>query len=114
MSLKITGKIKQILEVEKGTSKAGKEYQKINFVIDTGAQYNPDICFQIFGQEKVEQFQKYNKEGDNVDVSFNLSSREFKGKWYHSIDAWRVDKLEGEIYKAPQEPKDDEADTLPF
>ena len=52
--LKIKGKIVKILEVEKGTSKAGKEWQKQNFVIDTGGKYNPEICFQLFGDEKIE------------------------------------------------------------
>ena len=88
--LKVTGKITSILDVETGTSKAGKEWQKINFVIDTGADFNNIVCFQIFGEEKVENFTKYNKVGSEVDVSFNVSSREYKGKYYHNLDAWKV------------------------
>ena len=84
MSLQVTGKITKILEVEKGTSKAGKEWQKINFVVDTGAEFNPEVCFQIFGEDKVENFNKYNKVGNDVDVSFNVSSREFNGKYYYT------------------------------
>ena len=38
--LKVSGKITSILDVEKGTSKAGKEWQKQNFVIDTGEKFN--------------------------------------------------------------------------
>ena len=56
MSLQIDGKIISILPIEKGTSKAGKDWQKMNFVIDTGDQFNPNVCFQIFGEEKTEQF----------------------------------------------------------
>ena len=98
--LKIKGKIVKILEVEKGTSKAGKEWQKINFVIDTVNQYNPEICFQLFGTEKVENFNKYNKVGQEVEVSFNVSSREFNGKYYHNLDAWKVFK--SEVKEIPQ------------
>lgn len=90
--LKIKGTITNVLEVEKGTSKAGKEWQKQTFVIDTGAQYNPLIAFSLFGSEKIENFAKYNKIGDSVEVSFNVSSREFNGKFYHNLDAWKVFK----------------------
>jgi len=92
--LKVKGKIVKILEVEKGTSKAGKEWKKLNFVIDTGSEYNPEVCFQLFGDEKVENFQKYNKVGQEVEVAFNVSSREFNGKYYHNLDAWKVFKSE--------------------
>lgn len=100
MSLAIKGKIVKILEVETGTSKAGKEWKKQNFVIDTGNQYNPEVCFQLFGDEKIENFNKYNKVGQEVEVSFNVSSREFKGKYYHNLDAWKVFK--SEVKEIPQ------------
>jgi hypothetical protein len=110
MSLKINGKITKVLEVESGKSKAGKDWQKQTFVIDTGDQYNPLVAFSLFGSEKIENFAKYNKVGDEVEVSFNVSSREFKDKYYHSLDAWKV-------FKANAETKQEEAvdsDDLPF
>ena len=90
--LKITGKIVNIIPKESGTSKAGKDFVKQNFVIDTGDEYNPLVCFQLFGDEKVNKFNQYNKVGDKVEVSFNVSSREFNGKYYHNLDAWKVFK----------------------
>ena len=63
MSLSIKGTIKQKLEVESGTSKAGKEWKAQSFVLTTEAQYNPDICFKLFGEENffidINSFQKY-------------------------------------------------------
>ena len=113
--LKVSGKITSILDVETGTSKAGKEWQKINFVIDTGADFNNIVCFQIFGEEKVENFLKYNKVGSEVDVSFNVSSREFKGKYYHNLDAWKVFKAEAETSTPEKaEVAMEAADDLPF
>jgi len=88
--LKVSGKITSILDVEKGVSKAGKDWQKQNFVIDTGEKFNNIICFQVFGVDKCEALTKYNKVGDVVNVSFNVSSREFNGKYYHNLDAWMV------------------------
>lgn len=95
MSLEVKGKIVKVLEVEKGTSKAGKEWEKMNFVIDTGDQYNPEVCFQLFGSDKVEDFKSRNKVGDSVEVAFNVSSREYNGKYYHNLDAWKIKGLEG-------------------
>jgi hypothetical protein len=87
--LKVKGTISKILEVESGTSKAGKEWQKQGFVIDTGAQYNPEVCFSVFGDEKVDMLSSF-VEGQEIEVKFNISSREFNGKYYHNLDAWNI------------------------
>ena len=92
MSLSIKGRLIKKLSVESGTSKAGNEWKKQSFVLDTGAQYNPEICFQLFGEEKIELLNAYN-EGDQIEVSFNLSSREYNERYFHNVDAWRIEKL---------------------
>lgn len=96
MSLKISGTITKILEIESGVSKAGKEWKKQAFVINTGADYNPEICFSLFGEEKITSLSAFS-EGQQVDVSFNLSSREFNGRYYHNVDAWRIESKEAGI-----------------
>jgi hypothetical protein len=100
MSLSITGRIHDILQEEKGTSKAGKEWRKQAFVVDTGDQYNPYVCFSVFGDEKIGMLSQF-KRNDQVEVSFNLSSRDFNGKWYHNVDAWRIQKHDGSATGAP-------------
>ena len=92
MSNKVTGKIVEILETQKGTSNAGKEWQKLTFAIDTGEQYNNILAFEVFGDEKVENFNKYNKVGRNVEVEFNLSSNKWKDKYFTSASAWKISK----------------------
>ena len=119
MSLSIKGTLKTVLDTENGTSKAGNEWKKQSFILDTGSQYNPEICFQLFGDEKIQLLKEYN-EGDQIEVSFNLSSREYNGRYFHNIDAWRIEKLnesktninESEI---PQfNSSNNEEDDLPF
>ena len=112
--LKVKGKIVKILEVEKGTSKAGKEWQKQNFVIDTGSQYNPEVCFQLFGDEKIENLKKYNKVGQEVEVHFNVSSREYNGRYFHNLDAWKIVKASEEKVSPELNKSDVENDDLPF
>lgn len=90
MSLEVTGRISKILTLETGQSKAGKEWKKQGFVVDTGAQYNPEVCFSLFGEEKINMLRNYGA-GQEVKVSFNVSSREYNGKYYHNIDAWKID-----------------------
>lgn len=94
MGLSVEGKIKQILPVEGGTSKAGKEWKKQGFVVDTGAQYNPDVCFSLFGDDKIAMLGNYSA-GQDVKVEFNVSSREYNGKWFHNLDAWKIDAIGG-------------------
>ena len=51
--LKITGNITKVLELQKGTSKAGKEWQKLNFIVETDAEYNNVYCFELFGEDNM-------------------------------------------------------------
>jgi hypothetical protein len=118
MSLSIKGKLSRKLSVESGTSKAGNEWKKQSFLLDTGAQYNPEVCFQLFGDEKIEIL-NHHKEGDEVEVSFNLSSKEFNGRYFHNIDAWRIENISSNgadaIENTPEfNAPTSEEDDLPF
>ena len=95
----LKGRITHILDLETGQTKAGKAFEKISFVVNTDADYNPETCFQIFSMEgsksetKVQDFKKHNNIGDVVEVKFNAHSREHEGRWYNSLDAWWIEKL---------------------
>jgi hypothetical protein len=114
--LKVKIQIDNILEVESGESANG-EWSKVSFIgTQVDAEYPKEIGFEIFGAEKVEKFQQYNKVGDEVEVSFNLQSREYNGKIYTTAQAWKVWNLQTTASAAPEqagEPNDD-GDDLPF
>ena len=111
--MKIEGlKITKVLEVQKGTSKAGKEWQKLTFVGETQEEYNNVYAFELFGEEKVSNFQKFNKVGDVVDVDFNVSCNEWKDKYFTSLSAWKVFKSEALTTNDVSE--HDETEELPF
>ena len=121
MSLTIKGQLVRILDPESGTSKAGKQWKKQSFLVNTGAQYNPEICFQLFGEERIQMLEKFNL-NDNVEVFFNLYSKKFNDRYFHNIDAWKITK-ETIADNNPEsispdldlEPLgEDEADDLPF
>ena len=101
--MKVQGKITQVLEVQSGTSAQGKEWKKMSFLVQTDDEYNNLYCFDLFGEEKDDNFNKYNKVGSIVDVDFNVKTNEWKGKYFTSLDAWKVFgvKSEGNAPKAP-------------
>lgn len=123
MSLSVKGKVQQILQTQSGTSKAGKEWSKQEFVIETDDQYPKNVCFTLFG-DKVSLLNGVSA-GEEVEVSFNVESREYNGRWFHNINAWKIDKVSADegvpapppefgIGDIPPEPSDDAAGDLPF
>jgi len=90
--MKITGKLVQKLDKETGVSKSGKSWEKQSILIEqSGTEYNKEVVVSFFG-DKVKSLRDI-QEGTEVSVSINLSSREFKGKYYHNIDGWFIAKL---------------------
>lgn len=85
--MEIQGIVKQILEPLTLQGRNG-ELKKFQFVIETQDHYPKKIHFQVFGEEK---WQRMNVQQDqNVVVGFDISSREWNGKWYTQCDAWKV------------------------
>lgn len=93
--MEVTGKITKILEKVTGQKKDGSgDWVKQSFTLETSEQYNNLYCFELFGDEKVENFNKYNKVGSDVKVDFNVSTNEWKGKYFTSLQAWKIFKAE--------------------
>lgn len=126
MNLEIKGNIIKILDVETGEKKDGSgNWEKQNFLVDTGEKYNNIYCFEIFGDQKVDNFKKYNKVGQEVTVEFNVNTSEWKGKYFTTLSAWKImatplqhTQNTAETKTIPQEfgkplPSEEE-DTLPF
>jgi hypothetical protein len=70
--------------------------KKITFrVQECEGQYPQSALFEVFGNEKVDNFLKYNQVGDVVDVEYNLKSNESRtnpGVFFNTISAWKVSK----------------------
>ena len=90
MSFKTKGKVLQILPEQKGTSPRG-DWKKQDFVIEAfdDSQYPKKICFTLFN-DKNATFERV-KTNMEVEVSFSIESREYQGKWYSNVNAFRVD-----------------------
>jgi len=84
--MEVTGKLVKILDLETGVSKAGKEWKKQSILIDTGGDFNNEICISAFG-DKLEQMLKL-EVGMEVSVLCNVYSREYNGRYFHNIDGY--------------------------
>lgn len=87
--LSIKGSLIKKNEIENIEGKEGKKWTKQTFLLQTTAEYNNKICFQLFGEEKIQLLEAY-QEGDSIEVFFNISSREYNNRYYHNIDAWKI------------------------
>ena len=86
--MEIRGKIIEILPEKTGTSDKG-EWRKQEYILETGGQYPKKICFMIWN-DKIEQSNI--KQGEDIIASVDIESREYNGRWYTDIKAWRVIK----------------------
>ena len=108
--MEVKGTVKLIAPSETGVSQAGKQWKKQVIVVDTGADYNPDIAIQAFGDDKIKDLNKLSV-GDEVMIKCNVSSREYNGRYFHNIDGYWFAKTTPET-AMPAAPV--ESDDLPF
>lgn len=94
MGLEVSGKVFRILNEQKGTSAGGKDWIKQDFVIETEDQYPKKIAITAMG-DKIVPSVKGLKLGQLVTVHINIESREYQDKWFSNVNAWRIDKLDG-------------------
>lgn len=85
--LTISGRIVSVLPLQQGESKAGKPWQKQEYILDTGGQYPKKVCFSLFG----DYLTKFPLQvGQDVTVSIDIESREWNSRWYTEVRAWNV------------------------
>ncbi|MBM6882364.1 DUF3127 domain-containing protein [Bacteroides caecigallinarum] len=128
--MEITGRIIAVLEPRGGVSKSGNNWKVQEYVLETNEQYPRKMCFDVFGEDKIQQFNI--QAGEELTVSFDIDAREWQGRWFNSIRAWKVERVaQGAgmqqqpadysfppVSSAPVPPADfsatDEKDDLPF
>ena len=100
MALELEGRIVRKLGVQTGTSARGT-WSKQEFVFEyQEGNFPTQVCMNVWGEDKVRDLEKY-QVGDKVKISFNLSSREYNGRWYTDVRAWRIEPA-GAAQPAPQ------------
>ncbi len=89
MALEIIGKVHQILPQQSGVGKNGA-WSKREFVVETLEQFPRKVCISVWG-DKSDTLEQQHPVGSIVKAGINIESREYNGKWYTDVRAWRID-----------------------
>lgn len=93
----LKGKVILTMPLVTGEGKNG-QWRKQEFVIETGDQYPKKVLFSLMGA-KIDQNPVVL--GQEVVVSFDAESREYNGRYYTNLNAWKVSAA-GASNSAPQ------------
>lgn len=89
--MKLTAKISQLLPLQTGSGKNG-EWKKQDFIVETGDAYPKKICISVWGD-------KINPTvlvvGNELSIDFDIESREYNGRWYTDLKAWKIELVGG-------------------
>lgn len=119
LQMEIKGRVIYNLGIQSGTSKAGNAWSKASIVIETEGQYPKKVLIENI--KKAEEFSKI-AVGSIGTFDIEISSNEFNGRWYTSVNCWRwkIEQNESPVVipapaipPAPQ-PVKVEDDDLPF
>ena len=89
--MELTATLVQLLPLQKGVGKNG-EWKKQDIIVQTEGQYPKKVCISIWGDKINERVLQV---GSQLNISFDVESREFNGRWYTDVKAWKVEPANG-------------------
>ena len=112
--MKITGKITVVLPLQEGTSAKGTAWSKQTAVVEESeGQYPQSLAFDMMSDKIVAL-----NVGDVVEIDFDTKAREYQGKYFNNVNAWKVTVVGSVTPQAPtatpQAPTPPEESDLPF
>ena len=114
--MQLTAKLVQLLPLQTGTGKNG-QWKKQDIIVETEATYPKKVCISIWG-DKIDAGQL--QSGNMLKIDFDVESREFNGRWYTDVKAWKIEDADSSAQKPIDRPtvsiQDSPAmgDDLPF
>lgn len=81
----------KLIKIEEPITGEGKNgpWKKQSYIFETESQYPRQICVMVWGDRAI-QNPAIMQIGNRLNVSFELESREFNGRWYTDVRAWRI------------------------
>lgn len=90
--MEFEGVVYKIMPPTKGTSARG-DWQRQEVIFEMPSEFSRKVCVTFFNKEsEVARL----KEGAAYTVSVNIESREYNGRWYTDVRAWRVQPKQAE------------------
>jgi len=91
--MEIEGKIIVVQPKQSGVSaRTGNPWESQEYVIETHEQYPRKCCFRIFGADRIASMNI--QSGEELRVSFDIDAREYNGRWFNSLNAWKVERVD--------------------
>lgn len=94
MNVQFTGKIIAAEALQQGTTQQGQPWASQNYIIEElNQQYPGRAVFQVYGSEKIQQFQI--QVGEVLTAHIGLRARQSSkdGRWFNQLDCWKVDRF---------------------
>ncbi len=85
--MQLTAKLIQVLPLQTGTGKNG-QWKKQDIIVETEGQYPKKVCVSVWG-DKINESQL--QVGAQLAISFDVESREYNGRWYTDVKAWKIE-----------------------
>lgn len=95
--MELQGKVIAVLPERSGVSARG-EWKTQDYVIETHDQYPRKMVFNVFGADRIAQFAI--KAGEEITVSFDIDAHEYQGRWFNSIRAWNIQRVDAAASQA--------------
>ena len=91
MDLQITGEVTNVLEEETGSGRNGT-WRKQAFILKTPGDYPKEVCVIQWG-DSIDRFAV--RSGETITAHIDLQSREYNGRWYTDVKAWKIERKAG-------------------
>ena len=112
MPLELSGRLVTVLPEQTGNGRNGV-WKKQDFVIELAGPYPKKVCMTAWG-DKADTLLEAST-GDELKVSFDVESREYNGRWYTDLKAWKIEPVAaGGQPQAQQSPQQNRSGAAPL
>lgn len=107
------GSVANIGEVTRGTGSTGKEWARMNLLIEVAGYQGSTYKIQFnVGTDRIEDVLKF-KVGDKVDIACSIYAREWNGKWYNNLDLVNIKPQEAQTSGSAPAPTTEQVEDMP-
>ena len=96
--MQLSARLIQLLPLQSGVSRNG-EWKKQDIIVETDGQYPKKVCVSIWG-DRINESQL--QIGNLLNIDFDIESREYNGRWYTDVKAWKVEIAGNEAAPSPE------------
>lgn len=96
--MQLIAKLTQILPLQKGAGKNG-EWKKQDIIVEPDVQFPKKVCVSVWG-DKIDVSKL--TLGRLLKIDIDVESREYNGKWYTDVKAWKIELVDGSERQYPR------------